>query len=334
MKIGLTYDLRSEYLSMGYSEEETAEFDKESTIEGIENALHEIGYETERIGHVKSLMKLLLQGKKWDIVFNICEGMYGQGRESIVPSLLDVYQIPYVFSGPTVLALSLDKAFCKRIVRDGGIPTPDFCVVKNNRDTQKSKPDFPLFLKPLSEGTGKGISEHSLVNSEIEYREVCCDLLDRFHQPVLVESYLPGREYTVGVVGNCTNSLVAGVMEVTFKKNVKKIYSYENKENYKEVIEYNQPEPEIYQKCSDLALKVWNILGVNDGGRVDMKLNKQGEPEFIEINPLAGLNYLDSDLPILSGLNNISFTQLISMIMRAAEKRIFGQILSSGLLSE
>jgi len=334
MKIGITYDLRSEYLSMGYSDEETAEFDKESTIDGIEKALHEIGYETERIGHVKLLMKLLLEGEKWDIVFNICEGMYGKGRESLVPALLDAYQIPYVFSGPAVLALSLDKALCKRIVRDGGILTPDFCIVKTNKDTQKNKPDFPLFLKPVSEGTGKGISEHSLVNNEFEYRQVCADLLDRFHQPVLVESFLPGREFTVGVVGNYMNAVVVGVMEVNFKKDVKKIYSYENKENYKEVIEYNQPEPEMYQKCADLALQVWTIVGAFDGGRVDMKLNEKGNPEFIEINPLAGLNYQDSDLPILSGLNNISYTQLISMIMRAAEKRIFGKIVSLGLLSE
>ncbi len=328
MKIGLTYDLRSEYLAMGYSAEETAELDKEETIEGIENALRTIGYETERIGHVRSLMQRLLNGERWDLVFNICEGMYGEGRESVVPALLDAWQIPYVFSGPATLALSLDKALCKRVVQQSGIPTPDFCLVRSEADLRKEKPDFPLFVKPVSEGTGKGISERSLVRRESDFLAVCTDLLKRFNQPVLVETYLPGREFTVGVVGNGKNARVVGVMEVTFKKDIQRIYSYENKQNYEEVVDYKNVNGKLYWKCADLALQVWEAVGARDGGRVDMKLNKEGDPEFIEINPLAGLNFHDSDLPILAGLNGISFQELITMIMQAAEKRIFGHELN------
>jgi D-alanine-D-alanine ligase len=142
MKIGLTYDLRSEYLSMGYSEEETAEFDKEETIDGIETALQNLGYDTERIGHHQALMRQLLEGKTWDMVFNICEGMFGDGRESLVPALLDAWQIPYVFSGPATLAVSLNKALCKHIIRDSGIPTPDFLHRRSPADLDKKKPDF------------------------------------------------------------------------------------------------------------------------------------------------------------------------------------------------
>lgn len=323
MNIGLTYDLRSDYLAMGYSEEETAEFDKEETIIGIETALQKLGYKTERIGHHKALMQQLLNGKHWDLVFNICEGMFGDGRESLVPALLDAWQIPYIFSGPATLALSLDKALCKHVVRDSGIPTPNFCIVSSPEDFSKKKPAFPLFIKPLSEGTGKGISEKSLVNTEEEFRIGCTDLLERFHQPVLVESYLPGREFTAGIVGNGSDARVVGVMEVVFNPEVTDIYSYDNKANYEGRITYRNVTGELYDQCAQIALQAWKAIGAHDGGRVDLKANGKGNPEFIEINPLAGLNLHHSDLPILAHLNGMDFQELIAGIMKAAEKRIF-----------
>ncbi len=322
MKIGLTYDLRSEYLALGYSAEETAELDTEETVEGIEQALRKLGYETERIGHARALMQRLLRGDRWDRAFNICEGLQGDGRESLVPALLDAWQIPYVFSGATALALSLDKALCKRIVRDAGIPTPDFVLVRSEEDLKKDKPAFPLFVKPAWDGTGKGISEQSLVNGEEKYLAVCTGLLRRFHQPVLVESYLPGREFTAGVVGNGADARVIGVMEVVFRPSVRRIYSYENKQDYKNRVEYVNTTGELFDKCARLALRVWEVTASRDAGRIDLRLNEAGEPEFIEINPLAGLNLHDSDLPILARLNGMDFTGLIAAIMQAAEKRM------------
>jgi D-alanine-D-alanine ligase len=324
MKIGLTYDLQSEYLSLGYSEEDTAELDKTETIEGIETALHSLGYETERIGNARSLMMRLFNGNRWDLVFNICEGIFGDGRESLVPAILDDWQIPYVFSGAATMALTLNKALCKRVVRDAGIPTPDFCLVRSISDLEKPKPDFPLFLKPVMEGSGKGIGDHSLVWTEEEYQAVCCHLLKRYDQPVLVETYLPGREFTVGICGNGEDTRVIGVMEVVFKKDVLEIYSYQNKQNYRDTIEYINQQGELAEKCARLALQVWEATGSRDSGRVDMKLNAMGEPEFMEINPLAGLNYKDSDLPIIARMNGMNFTQLIGAIMQAALKRTYG----------
>ena len=166
MKIGLTYDLRTDYLNDGYSLEETAEFDKESTIEGIEQAIHNSGHHTERIGNSKSLMKQLLSGQRWDMVFNIAEGLYGEGRESLVPALLENFKIPYVFSGPVTLGISLNKAFAKQIIRDSNINTPDFFVVTRVEDVDRIHLDYPLFAKPISEGTGKGIDSKSKVNTK------------------------------------------------------------------------------------------------------------------------------------------------------------------------
>ena len=118
MKIGITYDLRDDYIKMGFSEEETAEFDRLGTIDAIDNSLKELGHETERIGHIKSLVQKLSAGSKWDLVFNICEGLYGKySRESQVPALLDAYNIPYTFSDPLIIALTLKKDLAKLIIR-------------------------------------------------------------------------------------------------------------------------------------------------------------------------------------------------------------------------
>lgn len=325
MKIGLTYDLRTDYLKEGYSLEETAEFDKESTIEGIESAIQNAGHETERIGNAKSLMSALLQGKKWDMVFNIAEGLYGEGRESLVPALLDSYRIPYVFSGPVTLGISLNKAFAKQVIKEFGVNTPSFGVVYSEDDISKINLDYPLFAKPISEGTGKGIDSASKINSPGELKKVCLNLLEKFNQPVLVEEYLPGREFTVGVIGSGDDAYVPGAMEIVFVKEIETIYSYDNKENFEGVIDYRPVTGELLEECKKVALKAWKALNCFDGGRVDVKIDKHGNVSFIEVNPLAGLNPEISDLPILCRLNNISYQQLINEILKSAIKRNFGK---------
>ncbi len=322
MKIGLTYDLRSDYLKEGYSLEETAEFDKEETIDGIENALTENGYETCRIGNAHQLMNALLKGEKWDMVFNICEGMYGDGRESLVPALLDAYQIPYVFSGAVTLGLSLNKAFTKRIIRDAGIPTPDFFVVSNSDDIDHHHLAYPLFAKPVAEGTGKGIEGKSIINNSSELKTVCSDLLLKYNQPVLVEEFLPGREFTIGIVGNHQHARAIGGMKVIYSERAGNIYSYFNKENYKDLIHYLPVKGKLLEECASVSLKVWNVLYANDGGRVDLRMDKNGMINFLEVNPLAGLNPVHSDLPIIARMNGMSYKQLISEIMQAALKRV------------
>ncbi len=323
MIVGLTFDLRSEYLAQGFGEEETAEFDKEDTIEALAGGLTALGFEVERVGSAKSLVRALAEGRRWDLVFNIAEGMFGPGREALVPALLDAWQIPYTFSDPLVMALCLDKAACKRVVRDLGLPTPDFAVVRTEKDAAKVGLPYPVFAKPVAEGTGKGVTAASRANDKKELAGVCRALLKRFRQPVLVEEYLPGREFTVGIVGTGELARPVGVMEVALSGAAEPgAYSYSNKANFEELVEYLPVEGPEAADARDLALAVWRGLGCRDGGRVDIRLDAQGRASFLEVNPLAGLNPVISDLPILCAMNGVAYQDLLGMIVQSALERL------------
>ncbi len=326
LSVGFTYDLKDEYLAMGFSPEQAAEFDVPETIDGIFNALTHSGYRVEKIGNVHALIKRLVNGDRWDMVLNICEGVTGFGREAQVPALLDVYNIPYVFSDVLVLTLTLHKGMTKSIMRDRGIPTAPFLVVNSMEDLQDINLRFPLFVKPVAEGTGKGIGPDSRTSNSEELHKVVRDRLDRFEQGLLIEEFLPGREFTAGIVGTGKSAKVIGIMEVLFRPNESSgIYSYENKANYENFIAYALPEKEAYDACSKVALASWKALGCRDGGRVDLRMDAMGVPNFIEVNPLAGLNPLHSDLPILARKTGISYIRLLEMIMESAIERIFAK---------
>jgi D-alanine-D-alanine ligase len=323
MKIGLTYDLRQDYLDLGYGEEETAEFDRVDTVEAIERTLQDLGYETDRIGNIWNLTKRLAAGERWDLVFNIAEGLRGIGREAQVPALLDAYDIPYTFSDPLVLALTLHKGMTKRVIRDLGIPTPDFAEVKTEADIDEVDLPFPVFAKPIAEGTGKGITSASKIQSQKELRSVCRRILTEYKQPVLVETFLPGREFTVGLVGTGKNAKVVGVMEVILKPNAEKdVYSYINKEKYVEFVGYIPVNDLIAKRASEIALEAWRGLGCRDAGRIDLRSDSSGIPNFIEVNPLAGIHPIHSDLVILCRLVGIKYSELIEMIINEALTRL------------
>lgn len=323
MVIGITYDLRDDYLKMGFSREDAAEFDIEETIAAIDNTLQELGYQTSRIGHLHHLLDRLLKKDRWDMVFNICEGYYGIGREAQVPAVLDAFRIPYVFSNPLVLALTLDKGMTKRVIRDAGIPTAPFAVISDPVDIESVDLPFPVFAKPVAEGTGKGISGKSIIYNHNRLDEQCRYLLERFGQPVLVEEYLTGREFTVGITGTGRNAAVTGVMEVLLTDKAEQgVYSYDNKDNWQENCLYRLESGKDGEMCTKVALDAWKVLGCEDGGRIDLRMNSGGIPNFIEVNPLAGLNPHHSDLPILSALNGISYNELIGRIMDSAIQKI------------
>jgi len=319
MKVGLTYDLRSWYLDRGYSMEDTAEFDKQETIDALDTALRDMGFETEQVGNCFQLIEALAEGKRWDLVLNIAEGLYGDGRESVVPAILDQYKIPYVFSGPVILGVSLNKYLTRLIVSAAGIPVSPGMLISKKDDIAKCKLEYPLFIKPVSEGTGKGITEKSVLNSPAELKEMAEYLLDRFNQPALVEEYLPGREFTVGVIGSGDDAIAIGGMEIECKDNLP--YSVEFKENYQEYCKYIPMANDFSAECKTVALNVWKSLGAVDAGRVDVKADRNGRICFIEVNPLAGLHPVHSDLPILSRMINIDYQSLMEMIMNSALKR-------------
>jgi D-alanine-D-alanine ligase len=322
VKIGFCYDLRDDYLALGYSEEEAAEFDAPVTGDAIAAALTDLGHVVVRIGNVRALTQRLAAGESWDLVFNIAEGLLGLAREAQVPALLEAWAIPYVFSDPATLCLTLDKGTCKRVIQQAGLPTAPFVVVEEPADLESIHLEFPLFLKPMGEGTSKGIGASARVKGLAQLREVGTDLLARFQQPVLVEQFLPGREFRVGILGSGSSSRVLGVMEVVPNGALADFwYSYEAKENWETRVRYRLVDDDEAMAAAEVALRSWRLLRCRDGGRVDLRSDSLGNPCFIEVNPLARLNPERSDLVILARLAGMGYRTLIAEILASAVQR-------------
>jgi D-alanine-D-alanine ligase len=326
MRVGLTYDLRSEYLAAGFGEEETAEFDRPDTIDAIQRALAELGHETDRIGNAWRLVERLAAGDRWDLVFNIAEGLRGAARESQVPAILDAYDIPYTFSDPLVTAVTLDKGLCKLVVRAAGIATPDFCVIRSLRDLDRVCLPTPIFVKPVAEGTGKGISPASRIEDRRQLGPVCADLLHRFPQGVILETYLPGREFTTGLAGTGDAARVLGTLEVILREEAEPgVYSYVNKERCEELVQYRlacpADDPEVRQ-AEAIALAAWRAIGCRDAGRIDLRSDAAGRPQFMEVNSLAGLHPQHSDLPMICTAVGMAYVQLVEQIVASATERV------------
>lgn len=327
-RIGLTFDLRSEYLAMGYGKEETAEFDRDDTVAAIENTLRSLGHETERIGHVYQLMAALTAGRRWDLVFNIAEGMHGIGREAQVPAILDAHEIPYTFSDPLVMSLTLHKGMTKHVVRDAGIPTSDFRVVSDPSELGERPVGFgpPLFIKPVAEGTGKGVTAASIIRDPATLADACGRMIATYRQPVIVEPYLTGREFTVAIVGTGKAAEALGTIEIHLKDEAEPgVYSYVNKERYEELVTYRLLRPweePVVARAEAVALAAWRALGCRDAGRVDIRCDADDRPLFMEVNPLAGIHPEHSDLPIICNHLRIPYRDLIARIVASASERV------------
>lgn len=326
MRIGLTYDLRQEYLAAGFSEDETAEFDQADTIDQLEAALQRLGHETDRVGHAQQLVNRLAHGDHWDLVFNIAEGLAGIAREAQVPAILDAYGIAYTFSDPLVMALTLHKGLTKTVVAAGGIPTPAFTIVESESNVASIDLPFPLFVKPLAEGTGKGVSPTSKVHEAAGLLTACKQLLEKHSQPVLVETYLPGREFTVGILGTGARATALGTLEIVLLAGAEAgAYSYVNKERCEDLVEYRlvrAADDDIVRLAEEISLHAWRLLGCRDAGRVDLRCDAAGQPQFLEVNPLAGLHPDHSDLPILATKVGLSYSQMIGHIVNSAAERV------------
>ncbi|MBU1211129.1 MAG: D-alanine--D-alanine ligase [Alphaproteobacteria bacterium] len=323
MHIGFVYDLRDEYLDLGFSELEVAEFDSTATIDEIEAAFLRLGHTVTRIGRGQNLARRLGAGERFDLVFSIAEGLWGRSREAQVPALCELFGQPYAFSDPLTMAATLDKVVAKQIVMGYGIPTAAFAQLRSAADADRIALAFPLFVKPVAEGTGKGCDAASIVTNPEELRRTAARLIDRFDQPALAETYLPGREFTVGILGTGDTARVIGVAEITVKEDAEDpVYSFENKETCEETVVYTLVDDEEARRAAATALQAYRALDCRDAARLDFRSDGSGVPHFLEVNPIAGLHPSHSDLPIIAALSGLGYDGLIAGILISAAHRL------------
>lgn len=346
LRVGLIYNLKYN-VEAGHDApaDALAEYDSVETIQALKNALLAGGYEVILLEADETLVDTVRQAAP-DICFNIAEGIRGDSRESQAPALLEMLGIPYTGSKVLAHAISLDKAATKRIWRDFGLPTAPFQVLSRGDEPLDRQLSYPLFVKPVHEGTGMGIDGQSVVHDETGLRRQARWVIQTYHQPALVEGYLPGREFTVGMIGNTLspgekrwNGLynergfhVFPVLEIDAHVGAGQgLYNAASKS-------YNPGEegaplylcpaniPAILEvELKQMAVAAFEAIGALDLGRVDFRLGEDGSPYLLEINTLPGLNPVVSDLCIMAQAEGMPYTDLINEILYLAAGRYVQQ---------
>jgi len=340
LRIALLYNLKHHVrVAEDAPEDALAEYDSDETALGLRAALEAGGHQVIPLEGDETLLDSIRQARP-DICFNICEGIRGDSRESHVPALLEMLGIPYTASRVLTHAISLDKVASKRIWRDCGLPTAPFQVFQHGQEPLDERLAFPLFVKPSREGTGMGISEASLVRDEGALRAQVRWVIRTYRQPALVESYLPGREFTVGLVGN---RLAPGerpaspfydergyhvfpVLEIDVSnlQNEGLLYTGYIKSKTPMAPRYLCPAPipqALASQLQELAVSAFEAIGGLDVARVDLRLGAQGEPYLLEINTLPGLNPTISDIVLAAKAEQVAYETLILEILGAALRR-------------
>ncbi|MEX1376335.1 MAG: ATP-grasp domain-containing protein [Eubacteriales bacterium] len=316
--VGFTFNLKRS------KSEEEAEFDSIETIEAIKKSLESNGYKVVLLEVDKSLPEKLLSNHL-DIIFNIAEGANGRSREAQVPALLDFFNLKFTGSDATTLCICLDKALCKNVVIPHGVKTPAFQVIESADFVLDKNIKFPVIVKPNAEGSSKGISSVSVVKSKKQLKDLVGYLLSNASQTLLLEEYIKGREFTVGVLGNGSDAYALRPMEIEFLNAAENtVYDYSVKQDYQSKVKYVCPaniSDKTEKVMMETAVKIYNILGCKDLSRIDFMLNEKNELYFIEINPLPGLAPGYSDMPMIAEKNGISYESLINMVLSAAIKR-------------
>jgi D-alanine-D-alanine ligase len=324
LRIGLVFDLAEKHRPQpGEPRDKAAELDSPETVQALQETITSLGHEVLPIGDGQDLLKFLTGGESVDLVFNIAEGLHGRSRESQVPALLELLNIPYTGADPLTLALCLDKAMFKRVLKAEGILTPEFREVLSITDAESLEFPLPAFVKPAAEGSGKGIKADCRVDNLEALRRVTLRVGTTYGWPVIVEEFLPGMELTVGIVGN-DDARAIGIMQIEFLPGSGGIYSYQTKKQYLKLVDYHVPprlSAKILKETEAAALQTYQLTGCRDFGRVDFRLDRQGRPSVLEINPLAGLNPISSDLVILSKAVGLNYKTLIGNILSAALTR-------------
>jgi len=320
MRIGFTYDLKDFYINKGMSKEEAAEFDEKITINSIKKELESLNYEIDDIGNLDNFLKKISDGEKWDIIFNIAEGVNGYSRESVIPSILENYNIKHTFSDSNILTLCLDKYLTKIFLEKSNIKTPKFELISKIEDINNIKKlNFPLFIKPVNEGTGKGINKNSKVLNFQELIKQTEYLFNNYTGPFLLEEYIEGKEITIGL----TKNMCFGIVELEFK-NTHNFYCYDNKKDYEKLVVHHKIDEntDLYKNIYNTSKEVFDKLNLKDIARIDIRVdNKTNEVYVIEINPIPGLNPIDSELPILAYKNGYTYKDIIKTIIEETIKR-------------
>jgi D-alanine-D-alanine ligase len=329
MHIGITYDLKSDAPPPeGIPDDFQEEFDSPATVEAIASVLRGLGHTVEKLGDGREMLQRLLADPP-DFVFNFAEGQgIGRSREARVPAVLEMLGIPYSGSDPLTLAVTLDKDCAKKLAAAEGVAVAKGIVVHPAEVTSTqysglSTLTFPVIVKPAWEGSSKGIRGKSIVDRPRDLSELVTAMRRDYQQPILVEEYIQGDELTVGVVGNEPPEIL-GIMRVAPREQTNRfVYGLDIKRDYKRLVKYECPAPlstADEAAVRDATLGVWKALGCRDVSRVDFRL-RNGVPYFLEVNPLPGLNPVDSDLVILAKLAGWTYEQLITHILQAALRR-------------
>jgi len=324
--VGFTYDAKADYkLPPGDDPDKYSEFDTEETISEIEGALRSGGYNVERIGNAKSLLKKISSGKKWDIVFNIAEGVSGRNRESQVPAILEMYGIPYTGSDALTMGITLDKAIAKMVLAYHGLSTPRFVEASSEKNLNNFKLKFPVIVKPSREGTSKGISSDSVATNLAGVKKRVKFIVEKYDQPALVEEFISGQEFTVAVIGNEPPEVLAPVqVSLNGKADLgDEFYTHTRAEVGNSEIEYICPSKAPKKLINDikaLAGEAYRALGCRDLGRIDIRVDRKGVPYFLECNPLPHLGGIDV-FPLVAKAEGLDHNKIICRILKHGMKR-------------
>ena len=326
LKVGLMFNLgKYDPPEEGEPPDVHAELDSEKTVTAVANALATVGHQVVWIeGDEEAYTKL--RAVQPDIVFNICEGLRGASRESHVPAMLEMLGIPYTGSGVLSLAVALDKSAAKKLFYFHGVPTPAFRTFAPGATVDWSGLRFPLFVKPSCEGSSMGISPESKVGNPAELIERVLYIHQMYHEPALVEEFIDGREFTVGLVGN-ENPTVFPITEINYAVVPAEhghIYSYHFKQEWDAEEYYLCPapvDPALEATLVRAAIAACRALGCVDVVRVDIRLGTDGVPYVLEVNPLPGLSPGYSDLCRQAEKGGWSYEALVNGILEAALAR-------------
>jgi D-alanine-D-alanine ligase len=324
LRVGFTFNVKRIKPQIDGRKDEEAEYDAPSTIQAVREAIAAAGHEVIDLEATSELPNVLA-ATPVDLVFNMAEGIKGRNREAVVPALLELLDIPYSGSDPAALSIALDKALAKRIVRQHGILTPNFVTLQTGKERlPRELMKFPLIVKPVAEGSSKGVHHTSVVETEAELREAAREMIAKYDQPALVESYVAGREFTVGLLGE-RRPKVLPPMEVVFLAAEKHpVYSFEYKQDWSSKIRYDVPahlEPSQLRALERAARECFIALGCRDVARVDFRMDEQGKVYFLECNPLPGLTPGWSDLVLIAKAAGIEYHALIAEILSGAVRR-------------